>query len=293
MWATLPRLSHSELLPGSAYGLAWSEGTIGGVPRVQEKVGLTVAGFYHLEDEKGFGQRVIDVVRTLAARERQLTPDPHEVVTATFSSTNYEELLAVGGKAPPPGYLDLIRDVLQHEPPTWGTVAQGAPGQWATPLSVRLRNFLNVQAIDDYLDRIVAMFPQRGTQLAPSIPLTPMALPNSLGYLDVVWRLWHGDALIGHSLPGPFARLALPCSDSEGFDSRLSALSEVFGAFRIPEAPSSGKEKKDRPGTLEQMREHLTGSVARGETVPSRVSDPSPRSATRIRVGEPAQQRRP
>src|SRR5207302_1377104 len=82
-----------------------------------------------------------------------------------------------------------------------------------------LRAFRGVQTIEDYLDRVVAAFPppkRRGAAVA----LPPMAIPDALGYLDVVWRLREGRALIGRAVPGPFARLALSCSAPEDCDSR-------------------------------------------------------------------------
>jgi hypothetical protein len=88
------------------------------------------------------------------------------------------------------------------------------------------------------------------------VPLSPLTLHESIGYLDAVWRdaFQKKPLLSGNLLPAG-GTLGTPCRSAEEFKEKVKALVDVFDAFDVP---GSG-------GTLQRMITYLKAwSVAQG-----------------------------
>jgi hypothetical protein len=80
----------------------------------------------------------------------------------------------------------------------------------------------------------------------PAVPLSPLMLPESLDFLDAVWRLAFGtkQAFLRPKNTTSIAKLALPCTTREEFESHLSALADTMKAIDIPDTLLTGEDQK-------------------------------------------------
>ncbi len=103
--------------------------------------------------------------------------------------------------------------------------------------------------------------------------LSPMALAEALDFLDSAWRNVFSQPLIGRVQLTSAANLTQIVNRRDDFESRLSHLSDLFGAFRIG-------DDLLRPSSVKQLK--LAGSLLRmGRVTKERLSEPDRTSASK------------
>jgi hypothetical protein len=117
--------------------------------------------------------------------------------------------------------------------------------------------FRGVRQVDDYLRRCIRFLGAEQTQNVAQAIRSPLDLSEALGYLDVVWRLRFGSALLGRTKPAAAARLSLPCSGGDEFDSRLSALADVLGQLTVELPAAEAEAKKHKEKSLARMKRRI------------------------------------
>ncbi len=86
------------------------------------------------------------------------------------------------------------------------------------------------------------------------VHLSPLTLPEALGYLDAVWRdaVREGPLLAGNTLAGSL--LAMPCRDAADFREKVKGLVDgAFDALRVP----GGRPRAPAAARLAELREFL------------------------------------
>lgn len=233
--ATLPYFSHLQL----TYSLVRRDRHGG---REEEPVRLTVAGMAHLD---GFADTVTMYLRVLnaLAEARAAAPfEPGRVVTVQVSGP---QLLAELGLQDRP-LARLLPELLQNEPATWHGTPQG-DADWTYQPSSHLRRFRGVTDVEDYLTRMRAWLLPPASAPVPD-PVSPLGIVTAFDYLDVVWQLKFGYQLVHLPSGERVVRLTLPVDTADEFDSRLSALGEMFKGLDVP--GTNG-------GTFERLRRFL------------------------------------
>ena len=135
------------------------------------------------------------------------------------------------------GELDSILDLLQHEPATWRCRVHSSegPGTWSLELSPFLHDYADIRTGDEYVERLVQRLLPASPAAAPMCP-SALGLPEAIDYLNALWRLHAGRPLFTVSRIESAAKLALPCSTSDEFDSRLTSFCAVLDNLNIPGA---------------------------------------------------------
>ncbi len=259
--ASLP--AAGSLQPRSQnYGLVWrSDSHL--QPQPDSVVALTVAGLRHVSGAGPLLGAFLTTIRFLVEQQRSLVPSPARVVEATVASEAIEkELLTAGieGKRlrPPASLLKRkLRAVLGHEPLLYSVVQQPQQGveQWTVRVPAALRRYRSLDSIEDYLDRVTELV---APHEPPSVPFSagPLDIPNSVGYLDAVWKSKTRTHLFVDLDPASVARLTQPCGSEEEFNSLMSALADVLG-----QAVTPGTAAPPQRGALEAVRDYLARSL--------------------------------
>ena len=273
MLASLPRLGAPPLISG--YGPVFIDGGPG-LAQPENNLSLTLCGLRQLPDAADFVAMLLKLIGFVARQEGLLRPSPTSVVTSSVTRADLAGWLKAEQFVHSTDTAGWMRVVLEHEPPTWGGFIGGEGADWEINLRPQLRSFRDVASVDDYLDRVAAIL-SPPSPIASPLLASPLTLPSTLNHLDVVWRLWTGEPLLGLISPTAVARLALDCDELDGFDSRLSALAEVFNSFRVERTPNAG--------TIETIRLRLREALPdeRYDRVENAAA--TLKSAIRIRAG--------
>jgi hypothetical protein len=246
------------------YGWFWSsEGRFEAI-QPGAMVGLTVAGMTRVPGAAEDVALFLGVLAWLARRERSFTPSPAEVQTVTVSSTELQRDLGPPRcpRALTADHLDKIAEQLRHEPSTWhGKPQPTGPGMWTATLSRFLRVFDGVTGPEDYVERLTAFIsPQQPRQ--PAGPVSSLAVPEAIDYLNTVWRLHAGKPLLQITRAEAAAKLVLECGTADEFDARLSALCSILDSLRLP-GHDGGKKLAD---LKDYLAKHLPAdSIPRAE----------------------------
>jgi hypothetical protein len=250
---------------------SWTFGSIGRysaiwVPRLplpgpEDEVALTLVGLEHAgQSARAHRKAVWDSIRYFADRLVQTPHSPRARWTVDITAEQLEEHLAASRHLPANWQPDFVLTALEHEPVPWrvGSVRK-ANGPWRLTIDRRIRAYAAVSSLRGYLQ------PLSETILPPPMTLQPMhpsslTLPEALDYLDVVWRVRFDSPLL--RLPGAAktSQLALNCSTSEDFYSRLSALSDLLSRISVPRSP----EVDPKEGPLVRLRRFLEPEVPDG-----------------------------
>jgi hypothetical protein len=249
---------------------------------LDQRVGLTIAGLYRLPQARDPLSQIVAVVRYLAEADAALEPDPDHPVSLDLPIV---DLLTTHLRDELKGWSpEVLMAALEHEPPLWGTVQHG-PDHIGVRAG-RLSLFRGVADADDYLRRVIRLLGAHAPRAAAPAVLSPLDLPEALGYLEAVWRVRFGTFLLGRTQPASLARLALPCASSDEFDARLSALADVLGHLEVdlpPEAEAEAKRAGER--SLARLRRRLEGQLE-GAALDRAVSAiRTLQDVVRIRVG--------
>lgn len=253
--ASLPDVG--ERSPASlTYGLIWRPDSYR-QPQPDDQVTVTVAGLWHLPEAESVTGAFLTMFRYLVARQGQLVPSPHEVVTATVTDGEVaDHLRDVGIPIVGPGVIDelllKVREVLSHEPFLYSVVQQPTPfGAWTVQVPAVLRGYRNVATVEDYIDKVTELV---APPPPPPVPLSigSLDIPYAVGYLDAVWQSRTGARLFVNLDSASIARLTQSCGSEEEFNSLMSALADVLG-----QAVAPGTAVPPQRGALEAVRDYL------------------------------------
>jgi hypothetical protein len=220
--ATLPYFAHLQL----NYSLVRRDRHGG---REEEPVKLTVAGMAHLDGFTDTVTMYLRVLNALAERRAAAPFEPGRVVAVQVSGP---QLVAELGLQDHP-LARMLPELLQNEPATWHGSQQRDDTGWTYQPSSHLRRFRGVTDVDDYLTRMRAwLLPP--TPAPVSEPVSPLGVVAAFDYFDVVWQLKFDHKLVHVPSAERAARLTLPVTTADEFDSRLSALGEMFKGLDVP-----------------------------------------------------------
>ena len=95
------------------------------------------------------------------------------------------------------------------------------------------------------------------------VPASPLTLPETIDFLDAVWRLSFGSPLVRVPAVASAAELSRPCSTLSDFESRVAALASLLGALDVPGPEDSSDHALDRMFVLlrERLAEDDLGAV--------------------------------
>jgi hypothetical protein len=252
---------------GGAYGWTWS-----GRNQPEDEVGLTVAGMMHVADAEREVALFLDVLTVLVSDQRSFEPSPTEVVVVQVSASELRDCLRPHWRLDAAS-LANIRDILSHEPATWH--CQATPeDDWTLTLSPFLRRFAGLDTQETYLERVIEIMGSAGAEPEPLFP-SPLSLPEAIDYLNAIWRLQTGHALIRIGRAEAAAKLVLDCSGSDEFDSRLSALCSILDSMQVPDQPAS---------KLVNLRAYLQGELAEDSAARATVAVDDLRALFDLRV---------
>lgn len=222
------------------YQAVWFASQGGAPPRPDSHVALTVAGLRHVPDGHDVIDTFLKVLHFLADRLR----------TTSFSATELVEPVATKDEVAEVDHLLAdddallqIRRLLEHECSL--VHPKDSVDSWQIPLRPELRRFGGVQDSTDYLNRVQAWLTP---DAPPPVPryTSPLALPESLGYLDAIWQLRFSTPLVKLPSPDRTARLAVDVGSVEEFQAAMSALAEVIDGFAVQSPGKLGEHLKEQ-----------------------------------------------
>lgn len=203
-------------------------------PRPQDQIGLRMAGLRHVQMAKELVEEFCALVGVLGTLRSNVRLDPFASESPVATRRGIADLMRPR-MLPGPYLLDF----LSVEPATWHCEVRGDPNgeEWVIELSPQVRRFSGIRTTNEYFDALSSFLVPSSDTDQSSAPLSHFSLPNSLDYLDTVWRLRFRDPLI--SAPGieRSARLAFAVTSTEEFDSAISAVAEVLKGLRVPGSP--------------------------------------------------------
>jgi len=208
--------------------------------RDEEPVRLSIAGMAHLGAYASTVDMFLRVVDDLATRRAASPFDPQRVVTVEVTGPQLVSEMGLGDEP----LVRLLPEILKREPATWHGLSVSNEVDWIHQPSSFIRRFHGVRDVNDYMTRLRAwIMPARPA--APAQPVSPLGLVAAFDYLDVAWRLKFGTRLIRVPSVERAARLTFDVTTAEEFDSRLSALGEMFKGMTID---GNGRGHFDRLG---------------------------------------------
>ena len=216
---------------GGQYGWTWSQTRQPG-----DEIGLTIAGMAHLPAAVDEVNLFIAVLRLAVETQRSYEPSPTEIQTIKITSLEVRDRL-------PPHWVSKatladIPTLLRHEPATWHCTARSSDDAWELELSPFLRPYARLDNAQEYLERLVEIVTPVVPEPPPLYP-SSLSLPEAIDYLNAIWRLHAGGALIRVRRAEAAAKLVLDCANADEFESRLSALCSILDAVDIPDRKDS------------------------------------------------------
>jgi len=245
-----------------------------------QRVGLTIAGLYHFPAARVTAEQLVAVISYLAEADAALEPDPDRAVSIDLPildllTTHLPR--ALRGWRP-----EHLSQALEHEPPLWGAVST----DYLLVRAGRLSAFRGVLGPDDYLGRAIRWLGADAPSAVVPAVLSPLDLPEALGYLDAVWQVRFGSHLLGWTRPASAARLSLPCASIDEFDARLSALADVLGHLDVQPYPDAERKANfANEGSLVRLRRRLKSELDREAFQRTDAAIRTLQSVVRIRVG--------
>ena len=93
----------------------------------------------------------------------------------------------------------------------------------------------------------------------PTIPASPLALPEALDFLDIAWRFAFGkrQGLLRIRDTISIAKITQACATRADFESQLSALADILKSIDIPDELLSGTQEIDKDQTLTRLLDCL------------------------------------
>lgn len=278
VFASLP-VVYSEKLQGIHYRLAWFQGNWL-VP--SEKVGLTVAGMYAIgnggdsgrdgleimrlrADAKDTCDVFLEMVKFMVEKLEHVVYLPTELVEASTTEIDVLEALndrsAISSDTQSRKLTMLKLKVLTERETYLNSAWSGAPGlPWQMMIAARVKMYFGVESVEDYILRLCAdSTPSLSHRVTPAY--SPLALTDSIGYLDAVWGAKFGHRLFHNVDVASTAMLAMDCGTSEEFDSRICALGDVLSSVSVN---YEGQDSDKGFGPLKRMVRFLEITLQSG-----------------------------
>lgn len=234
---------------GGRYGWTWSQTLQPG-----DEIGLSVAGMAQIPAASHEANLFIAVLRLLVEEQHRFQPSPTEVQAITLTSQELK------GRLPPAWLSEAaladIPTLLRHEPATWHCTVRSSDDAWELELSPFLRRYPRLGTTQEYVEHVVAELTPVAPERPPLYP-SALSLPEAVDYLNAIWRLHAGKALIRIGRAEAAAKLVLDCANADEFESRLSALCSILDAVNVPD------QKESKLSNLsEYLRTELTEESA-------------------------------
>lgn len=240
----------------------------GSLVSANDQIGLTVAGLQLCSTSSEAVRAVVEdhlaSLHYLADRFREAParPDQPRRVEVTAQEIG-SRLVEVGALASPDEITVRcvqLYSIWEHEFSAWreGATITG-PDDWTVIVGRGIRTYAGAVNVEDYLTRVAALVLPAQTAPSPAHP-SSLTLPEAIDYLDTVWRLRFSKRLF--NLPGAArtASLSLPCSTSDEFDARLSALSDLLDRMDLPR-PDTPSETGNPPKSLDKLYAFLVQAI--------------------------------
>jgi len=283
-FSSLPTLYNGSL-GRIQYQFAWTQNSFF---NPNDKVGLTVAGLMHVSDAANLVNHYLTALEELVLIRKSLVPNPTEVVEQEIGWDTMVSILVQKEKvhSAPQLHRTAVAKVVRmfdHEPYIFNSqyFANGDEIEsWRMKLPAALKRFEGVSDVADYVGRIStdAMSSSR-PRLRQT--LSPLALVNSLGYLDAVWQNTFKQALLPHSDIASSAKLALGCDSAEEFESRMAAFYDIMEHVKIPR----GEVEPTKDGSVSRLEEFLLDALSESSSDRITEAASSLRQLLRIRSG--------
>jgi hypothetical protein len=219
---------------GGAYGWVWHHPADPLILNKGSTLTLTVGGMAHVLAASEEVTVFLDMLRVMVANERSIEPRPDHAREVDLSGSDVHGLLAraPGGWSLDQTALDALGDILKHEPATWHSHPSAEP--WRVSLTPFLRAYNDIGTVKEYLARVAEQFAPPRLAPDPLYP-SPLSLPETIDYLNAVWRSHAGRPLLTIGRAEAAAKLVLDCGTAEEFESRLSGLCMILDALNLPE----------------------------------------------------------
>lgn len=228
----------------------------GSMPDLNQPVALTMHGVVHAGGSVAslLVPAVLVSLRLAADQQDSITPNPRQVVPVEVTGDRFtQQVNMTAGSSLSERQLF---EALKREPVGWGGLREdGATWRWDLT-QLRLRPFRGLATGEEYL---LALEDVVGMPAAPitTRPLAPLALLDALDHLDLAWRLTTKEKLIRLPRAALIGRLTLPALSAEEFESRCSALADVFASLNLPDSSAD-----PRPGPLRRWAAFLEAILA-------------------------------
>ena len=245
------------------YGLVWRSEELSGGLRPEHRVGLSIAGIRHVEDQEALvrvSDELTGIIASLALEESNLELNPTAVVNSEVEIAAYTAWLVdpvEKGFAVP---NDVTIEVLRREPARMVFIGErvALEGYW-------LRPYRNVRSSIEFLEIVH----ERSLKARRSPVLTSaLTLIQTIDYLSLVVakeQLWKSPKpMVNAPDLQSAAQLAAKVSDLQDFTTALIGTSNVIDRLEIPEIPlaSSHGAPKRRRGSLGRLEYWLLERVS-------------------------------
>ncbi len=224
------------------YGWFWVTENRLDLPQPGDTIGLTMLGMSRVQGFRKRPQLQAEIIMFLAAlraaveSERNFNPDPTQVQQVRVEAEEFAQRLAgMKGIDAPERPVSRLREIFRHEPVTMSCVF-GTDESWHLVPSPAIRKYAGVEGLGDYADRVLDHLAPEQPRAMP-IPLSSLALPEAIDYLNVVWRERAGSVLFRVRRAEAAAKVALDCNSRDEFDARLSALCNLVSHLQLPGHP--------------------------------------------------------
>jgi hypothetical protein len=244
----LERQGHNGVAVYRSFGREFSVGYSAVWPRrepspsPQDRVGLTLAGLAHVQLAIPLVQATLNLISALGRCRESVRLDPFAVERPKIPRATILQ-----GRVDSSLYGSMVVQLLLKEPATWHCQFNPATAEWQeVELSPEIRRFAGVQSVDDYLQRLKLTL---GNNNESAVTFhSPFTLPAAIDYLDAVWRLRYGSALVNPPGVERSARLAFDATSPEEADTRFSALAELLKGLSVPGVAGVGGHPLTRLG---------------------------------------------
>lgn len=238
-------------------------------PLPDARVALTVLGIHHsgkiVDGTANLADAFFAVLSYMIDCRRSAPRSRVSPTTVKISSDEVLATLAERGFSFEGLPARFLYDLMEHEPGTWGAGGSASDDGWTRNVPRTVLRFAGVQAMNQYLERTLALLAPYAPRARPVTP-SPFGLVATIDYLDTVWRLVNGhDHLFRLHSAQKTAQLANPVGDVDEFESRLSGLAEILRSAQVPKSGVRRKER-DRDRVLVSFETYLVGLLPGSQT---------------------------
>ncbi|WP_239340577.1 hypothetical protein [Frankia sp. CiP3] len=230
----------------------------GVLPEPDHQIALTVHGLFHVRHPAtGHLLRAFLAALGLAAEHQlRVIPLPDRMQEITIQGLDFTQ--EVNKRADVSLTPRQLASLLRREPATWSGIQNDQSDDWTWNLTrLRLSHVREVTTAEGYLtalEQIVGI-----PVIAATEQLPPLALPEALDHLDLMWRVVTGQRLLRVPRATSAGLLTQPAASGGEFAARCSALADVLSSFKLAGLPDTGSLQR-----LEtQLQERLGDTAGR------------------------------